>query len=139
MANLIIVRSTIPTRADGGNVVVLYETHEDHPDGEAYVAGPTPVRVARTGLVHRLISDGALEEVEAEPEPVVASRTVQTPPPATQDADVIPGVTVAQRDALVAAGFETTDDIRAATDDDLLAVDGIGHATVERLREATKE
>lgn len=64
-AKLITVRSTIPTRPDGGNVIALYEIHEDHPDGEAFVAGPGPVKVARTGTVHRLISDGTLEEVGA--------------------------------------------------------------------------
>ena len=63
MADHITVKSTIPTKPDGGNPVVLYETHEDHPDGEAFVAGPAPVEVARTPLVHRLIADGTLEEV----------------------------------------------------------------------------
>jgi DNA integrity scanning protein DisA with diadenylate cyclase activity len=50
----------------------------------------------------------------------------------------MPGVTVAQRDALVAAGFVTAADIRAATDEQLDAVDGIGPETVKKLREATK-
>lgn len=63
MARHIKVRSTIPTKADGGNVVALYEAHADHPDGEAFVAGPEPVDVARTPQVHRLLSEGTLEQV----------------------------------------------------------------------------
>lgn len=54
-------------------------------------------------------------------------------------ADVIPGVTPAQRDALVEAGFRAPADIRAATDEQLLAVHGVGPSTVTALREATKE
>jgi hypothetical protein len=150
MAKLITVRSTIPTKPDGGNVVALYEAHEDHPDGEAYVAGPAPVKVARTGQVHRLISDGTLEEVEevdeAEKAPPSAPSSVQAPPgpPQTQEsaaptANGSPVVTDAQRAALSASGFETAEQIRAATDEQLLAVPGIGPQTLERLREATKE
>jgi hypothetical protein len=61
------------------------------------------------------------------------------PDPASASTDeVIPGVTVAQRDALVAAGFSTPDDIKGATDEQLLAVPGIGPETVKRLREAAK-
>lgn len=67
MARYITVKSTIPTRPDGGNVVALYETHADHPDGEAFVAGPEPVKVSRTPAVHRLISDGTLEQVGGKP------------------------------------------------------------------------
>lgn len=53
--------------------------------------------------------------------------------------EVMPGVTMAQRDALVAAGFVTTEDIRNATDEQLLAVKDIGKVTVDKIREATKE
>lgn len=145
----ITVRSTIPTRPDGGNVVALYETHEDHPDGEAYVAGPAPVTVARTGQVHRLISDGVLEEVDtpvAAPEPQSAparpAPTAAAPsPPATssQQAGPLDFLSAEQRAALTAAGYDTPEAIRAATDDQLDGVDGIGPATVARLREAVKE
>ena len=146
MAKLITVRSTIPPKPDGGNVVALYETDTEHPDGEAYVAGPAPVRVARTPQVHRLIADGVLAETDEDEAPAPPPATTAPPPNGGEDRhpgdgsdEVIPGVTVAQRDALVAAGFETVEDIRNATDEQLDAVPGIGPDTVKRLREATKE
>lgn len=136
MAKHIQVRSTVPTRPDGGNAVVLYETHPDHPDGEAFVAGPNPVSVARTPAVHKLISDGALEVVEEKaaeaPARPAAARTAAAP-------TNLGGITDRQRDALAAAGYVTADDIRKASDDDLKGVEGIADATVVRLREATKE
>jgi hypothetical protein len=56
--------------------------------------------------------------------------------PLTEAGDLT--VTAAQRDALLAAGFKTAEDIRAATDEQLLAVPGIGPKTVADLREATR-
>lgn len=46
-------------------------------------------------------------------------------------------LTDAQRAALADAGYRTAADVRAASDADLRKVDGIGDATVKRLREAT--
>lgn len=46
-------------------------------------------------------------------------------------------LTDAQREALAAAGFTTAADVRAASDEQLLAVEGIGPAAVKKLREAT--
>lgn len=43
-----------------------------------------------------------------------------------------------QAAALRSAGFDSADKIRNASDDDLDAVEGIGPATVARLREATR-
>lgn len=45
------------------------------------------------------------------------------------------GLTSSQLDALEGAGFKTAASVRNASDDDLLAVDGIGEATVRRIRE----
>lgn len=147
---LITVRSTIPTKADGGNIVALYEVHPDHPDGEAYVAGPKPVRVARTSDVQKAISDEKLEIVDDEPEPTPAPAQVATPAaPApvavtttssTGNVFDTPGLlTEGQRKALADAGINTADDVRKVSDDDLKSVEGIGPATIIRLREATKE
>lgn len=36
---------------------------------------------------------------------------------------------------VVAAGYDTPEKVRAATDEDLLAIDGVGKATVRKLRE----
>lgn len=74
MAELIMVRSLLEARDDDGYPVALYEADPAHPANaagkhEAFVAGPDPVQVARTGLVNRRISDGALEIVEIDDEP----------------------------------------------------------------------
>jgi hypothetical protein len=42
----------------------------------------------------------------------------------------------AGREALVDAGYDTDDKVRAATDDELLALDGVGAKTLEKIREA---
>jgi hypothetical protein len=39
-------------------------------------------------------------------------------------------------DALVAGGFDSREKIRAASDEDLLALEGIGEATLKKIREA---
>jgi hypothetical protein len=51
----------------------------------------------------------------------------------------VPGLSEAQRDALAKAGFRTAADIRSASDEQLLEVDGIGPSTVTKLRESTRE
>lgn len=66
MAEMVMVKSLLPERDDGGFPVALYEQDAAHPDGEAFVAGPDPVEVARTGLVNRRISEDALEIVEGD-------------------------------------------------------------------------
>lgn len=44
------------------------------------------------------------------------------------------GVTVAEK--LIAAGYDTPEKVAATTDEQLLALDGIGQKTVDKLREA---
>lgn len=70
-AEIITVKSTLKPEPDGGNPVALYEKHPDHPkaneadpEGEAYVAGPNPVKVAKTPAVLKKLSEGVLEEVK---------------------------------------------------------------------------
>lgn len=72
-----------------------------------------------------------------------AERGESTPPPDPLDDAGAPeldvdGVSDKQRTALATAGYHTAADIRAASDEDLLAIDGIGETTLSRLREATK-
>lgn len=59
------VRSTVEQGADGGDAVVLWERHPRHPNGEAFIAGETPVEVALTAEVKKLIRDAKLEEIAA--------------------------------------------------------------------------
>lgn len=47
----------------------------------------------------------------------------------TGDLDGFPGA-----DALAAGGFDSREKIRAASDEDLLALDGIGEATLKKIR-----
>jgi hypothetical protein len=63
MAEYKTVASTKPTKADGGDEVVLWEQDADHPGGEAFVAGPKPVQVAVTGLVEKRLREGVIAEV----------------------------------------------------------------------------
>lgn len=51
-----------PGKSDGR--VALFESHPDHPGGEAFVAGP-PVQVALTAMVDRKLAFGELIEVDA--------------------------------------------------------------------------
>lgn len=44
--------------------VVLFERHEGHPNGEAFVASDRPVEVGDTPLVRLRIAQGSLELVE---------------------------------------------------------------------------
>lgn len=46
----------------------------------------------------------------------------------------IGGIGVRQVNALLAAGLQTLDDLGAATEEALLAIDGVGPATVARIR-----
>ena len=55
----IAVRST---RTD--NRVAFSEQHKDHPEGEAFVYGEKPVKVAKTAEVVRALNDRKIVEVE---------------------------------------------------------------------------
>ena len=48
----------------------------------------------------------------------------------------IPGVDSHGMALLISAGYTSADQVRAASDDDLLAIDGIGPKTVEVIRNA---
>jgi hypothetical protein len=47
-AEHIMVKSALPPAPDGGNRVALFERDPAHPDGEAFVAGPDPVKVGKS-------------------------------------------------------------------------------------------
>lgn len=54
----------------------------------------------------------------------------------TEEGSWIAVLTASQQEALVNAGFDSVEDINTATDAELLAIDGIGKATVQNLRDA---
>lgn len=64
------------------------------------------------------------QEADVEAEPVDESETLELPAAAGK--------------ALAEAGYVTAADLRAASDDELLAVKGVGSKTVELIRNLTK-
>ena len=48
-------------------------------------------------------------------------------------------VSIPMRDKMLAAGFETVEDIQNATDEQILAIDGIGEKTLKSIREAIEK
>lgn len=141
--------------------VAIWEKDAEHPKGEVYLAAPhegeepETIEVARTGEVSKRLSDGRLAEVHRssrrapDPEPDAPARAAsppasQTEPPAPPAPPAnpldAPGLlTDQQRTALAEAGIVTADDVRRVNDDDLESVEGIGPATVARLRAAVGE
>lgn len=141
--------------------VAIWEKADEHPDGEVYLAAPhqgqeaETADVARTGEVSKRLSDGRLVEVRRsrrpqEPASEAASPITLVPPaappaapePPAPPADPMqtPGLlTDEQRQNLAAAGITTAEHVRRMSDDDLESVQGIGPATVARLRAAVGE
>lgn len=66
--------------------VVLFERDPRHPGGEAFVGGPTPDKVYRTGEVERLLHTGEIVEIPEPPDgpkkPVEVASVVSQAPPA---------------------------------------------------------
>lgn len=60
---LILVRSTLPPKPEGGDEVVLSEQDSRHPGGQAFIAGKTPVEVFPTPAVTALIKNEKLKDV----------------------------------------------------------------------------
>lgn len=64
------------------------------------------------------------DDLDAEPEVRVEERLIMMP------------VSASQYEALSDAGYATADAIRAASDDELLAIEGVGEKAVQNLRRA---
>lgn len=134
--------------------VAIWERDPEHPANEegqheVYLAAPhvgeeaASIEVGRTAEVSKRLSDGRLVEVRASRRAASAPPAPELPSPTSPDAEpdplAAPGLlTDAQRKALADAGVTTTDDVRRMSDDDLESVEGIGPATVARLRAAVE-
>jgi len=94
------------------------------------LSGMTP---GEKGAMDRLAS--ALEAPEPEPEPEAPEPEVEPVETGRTLESVLPEL--AER--LVEAGFENLNDVRVATDEELLAVDGIGPARLRKVRSAVGE
>lgn len=130
--------------------VAIWERAPEHPDGEAYLAAPhvgqeaETAEVGRTAEINKRLSDGRLVEVRRARRAAVIEEPAAPPseesPAAVLDPLQTPGLlTDAQRQALTDAGIINADDVRRVSDDDLERVEGIGPATVARLRAAVGE
>jgi len=116
------------------NQVALWERDPAHPGGEVFIAGPGEHEVGETAAVKARLKDGWLVKVgEIEPKA-----------PAPPDVDDAPFEAALLRgkvgdeiaDLLIGAGYTSVDLVRAAVDDDLLAIDGIGAKRLAAIREA---
>ena len=156
MANTITVKAGDSLRP---GEVAIWEVNAEHPDGEVLIAAPHPgeqvpvFTVARTPAVNARLNDGRLVETREQPTPrpsvEPAAQAPSASPPATtsqppaggtqQQADPLAFLTPEQRASLAAAGYGSVEAIRAASDQQLDDVPGIGPETVKKLRDATKE
>lgn len=117
---LIVVQGAEP------GTVGLWERDERHPDGEIFVTGDAPVEVYPTMEVRRRLQRGLLVEVGA--------AEAEADEPAADSVTDVFGEKVGG--LLLEAGYSTADVVAAANDADLLAIDGIGKATLAEIRES---
>lgn len=112
------------------NTVALWEVHPEHPDGEIFIAGDAEVQSARTRRVDAALKAGILVEVSA---------------PVTGEGDDVVEITASLLEtfederiigALIAAGYDTVEKVRAASDEELRSVDGIGPKSLAAIRKA---
>ncbi|HET7324506.1 MAG TPA: helix-hairpin-helix domain-containing protein [Halococcus sp.] len=76
-------------------------------------------------------------ETDAEADIEEVEQSVETE--AGTDLTVIDGVGEAKAEALSAAGFETIEDVRAASEDDLAEAEGVGEAFAERIKDGVED
>jgi len=83
----------------------------------------------------RLSKKGIVELADGEDEEDVMSQVSVPVEVSTTDLDLEENVL----DKLIDAGFETDVQIRAASDESLLAINGVGKGTLAKIRKAVKE
>lgn len=103
---------------------------EEHGLEDEYEAVPK----ARTVTNDPLDSQVLVEEAEAAFLEQLASKT-ESVPEGEESYDFSPILGERADDALHSEGYDTPEDVRGASDDELLEVDGIGPKTVAKLRE----
>lgn len=70
-------------------------------------------------------------------QPSTTASAPASPAPSTPGSTTLPNGFPA-RAALIKSGFDTTEKVKAASDEQLIAVDGVGEANLVKIREATK-
>jgi hypothetical protein len=140
--------------------VALWDTSPEQPGGEVFVAGDDITEVVRTPEVQRRIAKGFLVQVDAPAAKAVddsgAASTAGTSgepgggettnpeagtggstddPPATFEEQLRAALPDNTAEVVLAAGFDSAEKIQAATDDELVKLQGVGPASVTKLRE----
>lgn len=87
----------------------------------------------------KLLNSGVFEpasETSSESDPSDSMPSRETPDSdALDDFDAIDGVGAAMEENLYDAGYTTFNDVATASDDELLAIDGVGGAALDALRD----
>jgi len=97
----------------------------------ATVADLTEVEGISESLAERILADVSGVDEELDDEETVE---VDDEPEGPADIEDISGVGPSKADALRDAGYESVDDIRAASQSDLAEVDGVGNALAARIK-----
>lgn len=99
------------------------EKRQSQPIDEADLVRRQILENAGWKVVARIEDEGAPQSVESEPDTIEAI---------TQ----LAGLDDEIKAKLMAAGYETNAAVHEATDDELLAIEGIGSATLRKIRDA---
>lgn len=102
-----------------------------------------PKRDERTHILHggRIYGEGfaPMSELAVKPQEAATTSSPDRPgagtPSGLADTDLVPEDFPGRED-LAKAGITTLSSVRGASDDELLALDGIGEATVKKIRAA---
>lgn len=82
------------------------------------------------------LPDEAYTDLKAREDALKGDQPDEAPAESTPSTAADP---LAEFPELHAAGYTSAESVRAATDDELLALDGVGPATLKKIRAATRE
>lgn len=122
--------------------IALWERDDAHPGGEVMVGGDRVVEVAVTTEVARRLAKGTLVRVTSEDASQLGESSdgdvaaTGTPPEGTQNDSGEQPLPEDLTALLAEAGYETPAAVQSATDEELLAINGIGSARLATIRAA---
>jgi|ERR1041384_2732760 hypothetical protein len=107
----------------------FWERHPQHPEGEVFLSKGEEGIVAETPEALTAVGRGKLVRLSQESsERKSSSKSTGAGTPI--DAE-FPGAVL-----LTGAGYKTTEEVQAASDEELLAIKGLGQATLDNIRAA---
>lgn len=127
---------------DGAFPLDFYERDDQHPDKDAWVAGPTPVKVAETPAVIAAIKNGKIKEVSAaeakslEKASTASTASTQTTDPNAAKSDFEDDFPY--RDILIGQGVTTKAQLKGMSKEQMLALKEIGEARMKEIAERLK-